>query len=128
MIKHIYFSYAESEGEAYSYLKYFFRSIGIWTQDEGQQPRDAIQIHILNEQCLEQISTEKPVYYYLVRKTDQTQQYFNKSNRNDLFELKWENRKLKCRNLCIKLVHKPEETEALLDLLDIFDTTGAWGA
>lgn len=45
MIKHIYFSYAESEREAYSYLKYFFRSIGIWTQDEGQQPQDAIQIN-----------------------------------------------------------------------------------
>lgn len=128
MIKHIYFSYAESEGDAYSYLKYFFRSIGIWTQDEGQQPRYAIQIHILNEQCLEQISTEEPVYYYLVRKTDQTQQYFNKSNRNDLFELKWENRKLKCHDLCTNLVTRSEETEVLLDLLNIFDMTEAWGA
>lgn len=68
MIKNVYFSYAESEGESYSYLKYFFRSIGVWTQDEGQQPRDAIQIHIMNEQCLEQISTEKPMCYYLVKK------------------------------------------------------------
>lgn len=127
MIKHIYFSYAESEGEAYSYLKYFFRSIGTWTQDEGQQLQDAIQIHILNEKCLEQIGTERPGCYYLVRKTDRTQAYFN-NNRNDLLELKWENRKLKCHDLCTRLVPKPEETEILLDLLDIFDTSDAWGA
>lgn len=127
MIKNVYFSYDESEGEAYSYLKYFFRSIGVWTQDEGQQAWDAIQIHILNEQCLEQISTEKPVCYYLVRNTDCTQSYFNKS-RNDLLELKWENRKLKCHDLCTKFVSESEETEILLDLLDIFETTKAWGA
>lgn len=127
MPENIYFSYDENEGEAYSYLKYFFRSIGIWTQDEGQRSRDAIRVHIMGEECLEQIGAERQGCYYLVKKTDCTQSYFNKS-RNDLLELKWENRKLKCRNLCIKLVHKPEETKALLDLLDIFDMTGAWGA
>ena len=109
MTENIYFSYTESEGEVYSYLKYFFRSIGVWTQDEGQKARDAIQVHILGKECLEQIGAEKP-------------------DCNDLLELKWKNRKLECRDVFIKIVSKPEETEVLLNLLDIFDTTGAWGA
>ena len=128
MIENIYFSYTGSEGEAYSYLKFFFRSIGIWTQDEDRQQKGAVQIYILNGQSGEEIGTEKPNCYYLIRKNIQTQLYFNKSNRNDLLELKWKNRKLKCYDLLTKLAAQLEEAAILLELLNIFEATEAWGA
>lgn len=127
MIENIYFSYTGSEGEAYSYLKYFFRSIGIWTQDEDRQQKNAIQIHILGGQNMEKIDSEKPDCYYLVRKNSRTQSYF-KNNRNDFLELKWKNRKLKCFDLCVKLVPQLEDAGILLDLLNIFEVAEAWGA
>lgn len=126
MIENIYFSYTERDGEAYSYLKYFFRSIGIWTQDEDKQQKNAIQIHILYGQSIAQMGSEQKDCYYLLRKNGNTKAYFDKCERNDLLELKWQIRRLKCGNLFEKIA--PQLKDVLSNLLKIYEDTEAWGA
>ena len=126
MISNVYFSYTESEGEAYSYLKYFFRSAGIWTQDEDKSQNDTIQIHILDGESMVQMGPERKDCYYLARKNSSTQTCFRRE-RNDLLELKWKKRRLVCSELFDKIVPKQKEKDILLNLLQIFDDAEAWG-
>ena len=96
MVNNIYLFYTKDTGEVYSYLKNFFRSIGIWTQDEGSFTEDMIKIYIIDEKDSVKLPAKGKNCYYITEKGIEMKENFSEEKREDLIPLVWKKKSQAC--------------------------------